>query len=116
MKSAYLDLLRQVLDHQILDSSDLPCGIVDDLEMEGEVGKALRVTAILTGPGVWQSRLPRPFARLVNKLICARVTRIPWEEVETVTETINLRCKASELGLNKTDRKAAHLIAKVPGA
>lgn len=115
-KVEYTDLCRQVLDHAVLDADDWPCGVVDDLELEGGVGTPLRVTALLVGPGAWAPRLPALFARLLPRIVGTRCVRVPWSEVCVVGEHIRLRSRAAELGLGTLDRKLGLRIARLPGA
>jgi hypothetical protein len=109
-----LDLYRQVLDHELVDSEDLPCGTVDDLEVEGGAGEALRVTAMLVGPGAWGPRLPALFALLARWCFGTRCSRVPWHEVAEVGEKIRLRSRAAQLGLGITDRKLGLRLARIP--
>src|SRR4029079_83330 len=52
-----LDLLREVLDHEVVDVEGTSCGMVDDIEFAaGERGP--EVAALLIGPGAWTPRLP----------------------------------------------------------
>ncbi|HEY2394574.1 MAG TPA: hypothetical protein VGH81_01165 [Rudaea sp.] len=111
-----LDVFRQVLDHAIVDADDLPCGCVDDLEIEGGPGEPLRITALLVGPGAWGPRLPALLARCVRLLGGEHVVRVPWSVVGEVGELIRLRQRASELGLGVTDRKFGLRIARLPGS
>ena len=112
----YVDLYRQVLDHALLDADDWVCGIVDDLEVEGDLGEPLRVTALLVGPGAWTPRLPAVFARLLPHLAGSRCVRVPWSEVSELGEHIKLRSRAAALGLATTDRRLGLLIGKLPGS
>jgi len=115
-KPEFTDLYRQVLDHVVLDADEWPCGVVDDLEVEGEVGAPLRVTALLVGPGAWTQRLPAVLKFLLPKLIGTHCVRVPWSEVCVVGEHIRLRSRAAELGLGTADRKLGLRIAKLPGS
>lgn len=110
----YLDVLRQVLDHEVVDANNVPCGMVDDIEMECSPGKQLRVTALLIGPGAWADRLPRMVGKLAAKVFGRHTTRVPWSEISVITERIKLKTRASELGLGKADRKAGKWISKLP--
>ncbi|PYS98041.1 MAG: hypothetical protein DMF65_10630 [Acidobacteria bacterium] len=112
----YLDIVRQVLDHEVVDSNNVPCGMVDDVEVEGEPGGELKVTALLVGVGVWANRLPRVFGAAAKFVFGRRRTRVPWEEVSVITERIKLKSRATELGLGIADRKASRLIRGLPGA
>jgi hypothetical protein len=117
----YVDLYRQVLDHALLDADGWPCGIVDDLEVEGGLlhdgtNEPLRVTALLVGPGAWTPRLPAVFARLAPRLFGNRCVRVPWSEVSVLGEHITLRSRAAALGLASVDRRLGLVIAKLPGS
>lgn len=115
-KEEFTDLYRQVLDHALLDSDDWMCGVVDDLEVEGDAGGALRVTALLVGPGAWVPRMPALLQVLLPRFVGARCVRVPWSEVCVVGEYIRLRSRASELGLDIADRKLGLRLAKIPGS
>jgi len=113
----YLDLCRQVLDHQLIDCEELPCGTIDEIELEGgEDGSRPRAVALLVGPGAWGPRLPALFAWLAERCFGTRCTRIPWHEIAEVGEQVRLRSRAATLGLGTTDRKLGLRIAKLPGS
>ena len=114
MKDDFLDIVRQVLDHEVVDADEVPCGMVDDLEVSGEPGGELKVTALLVGAGAWTRRLPSAFEGLAAWLFGRQVTRVPWVEVETITERVKLRSRAEELGLGRADRRASRIVGKVP--
>ena len=116
MKEDYLDFVRQVLDHEVVDANNMPCGMVDDLEVSGEIGGELRVTALLVGAGAWTKRLPSPFEGLAAFIFGRQQTRVPWSEVESITERVKLRSEAEQLGLGRADRRAGRLLEKVPGS
>ncbi|HWW74765.1 MAG TPA: hypothetical protein VNZ44_05170 [Pyrinomonadaceae bacterium] len=116
MKPEHLDIVRQVLDHEVVDSNNVPCGMVDDIELEGRPGEGLRVTALLVGAGAWTKRLPSAFEGLAARLFGTQLTRVPWSEVESVTERVKLRSEAKELGLGGADRKAEKIVGMLPGS
>jgi hypothetical protein len=107
-----VDLMRDVLDHEIVDVDGVPCGMVDDLELQGGPGSTLRVAAILVGPGAWSARLPWILPRLVRAVVGRRETRIPWAEVALTSDRIRLRSTAKDLGLNAGDRKLLAWLAR----
>jgi hypothetical protein len=116
VKQDYLGLFHQVLDHEVVDANNIPCGMVDDLQLEGGPGGELRVTGLLIGPGVWSDRLPRLFCKLA-RLICGDdVKFVPWSEVLVITERVKLRSRAEDLGLDLAEKKASRLISRIPGA
>jgi hypothetical protein len=112
----FLDIVRNVIDHEVVDVNDVPCGIVDDVELERAPGGELRVTALLVGAGAWGDRLPWIFGTLAGKIFGRQRTRVPWEEVWVIDERIKLKSRASEVDLGGADRRASSLVEKLPGS
>lgn len=112
----YLDIVRSVLDHEVVDVNDVPCGVVDDVELEGEPGGELKVTALLVGAGAWAERLPRVFGVVAKKIFGGQRTRVPWDEVWIVGERIKLKSRASEVRLGRADSRASKIVEKLPGS
>lgn len=110
----YLDLVRMLLDHQLLDANQVECGKVDDVELEIQDGR-LRATAIFTGPGAAFAHLPGWLAWIATKLFGNRSTRLPWAELAIVDARLKLRSTAGALGLDRADREAAGWVSKLPG-
>jgi sporulation protein YlmC with PRC-barrel domain len=108
----HLDLCRQVLDRQVVDSNHYPCGKVDDIEIEGD--KTLRVVALLIGNGATSDRLPALPRAISRRLFGDRVVRVPWSDVDVITEEIKLRRSAMELGLDERTGFAHRLVSKLP--
>jgi hypothetical protein len=98
-----VDLMRDVLDHEIVDCNDVPCGMADDLEMLGGPGSTLVVAAILVGTGAWSRRLPWFLPRLARAVLGRKLTRIPWAEVAVTSDRLKLKSSAKDLGLNTGD-------------
>lgn len=113
MRPAHLDLVRMLLDHQLLDADNFECGKVDDLDLEIVRGE-LRVTAILTGAGVAARHLPPWLRPLVRRLFGRGQVRIPWSEVYVIHSHVRLRSRAAHYGLNRADRKLAPWLARLP--
>ncbi len=113
MNAVIFDLAGEVLDHTVFDSNERPCGKVDDIEIEGSVGHPLRVNSILIGPGAWSARLPKFAASIVTKISGARVTVVPWEQVEQITPKVKLRIPAEALDLDRADRRAAQWLGRL---
>jgi hypothetical protein len=109
-----VDFLRMVLDHQIVDADDVPCGKVDDLIVEGAPGEKLKVIALLVGPGAWADRLPKSMARIAKRIFGGGCVRVSWSEVASINETIKLRSNADKLGLGRVDRRLGKWIARLP--
>ena len=108
-----LDLMREVLDHEMVDADGMPCGIVDDLEFTA-TGRGPAVSALLVGPGAWAPRLPAVVEVLVKALFGQARVRVPWDKVGDIGVTIRLQCTAEELELGTLDRKVGRWIARLP--
>ena len=114
MSAHHLDIVRRVLDRQLVDANHNNCGKVDDVELDLS-GKP-KVTAILVGNGLASDRLPE-FARyLSRKLFGRRKIRIPWSEVSVITEDVKLAKEAKEYGLDERQGIVYKMIGKLPGA
>ena len=102
-----IKLVSQLLDLPIHDSDGKYCGIVDDVEFTGGPGMRLQIKALLVGPGAYDRRLPGWAMWLVGKIAGDRITRVPFDRVRTITARVELDCAGSELGLLKSERRAA---------
>ena len=109
-----LKLLGHVRDLQIVDVDGRRCGVVDDIECAGGVGKPLALRALLVGPGAYKERLPTWLFWLVTKLAGDRLVRVPWSEVETITNTVQLRKSAREYGLMRAEDALKPYIERIP--
>jgi sporulation protein YlmC with PRC-barrel domain len=115
MNQDYLDLAREVLDRQIVDANNLPCGKVDDIEIAGGAGE-LKIKALLVGGDARAGRVPEILRTLVQKIFGSKTVRVPWSEVSIITHQIKLKSTARELKLDRAERKPAAFISKLPGA
>ena len=110
----FIDALRDVLDHEIVDVDGVSCGNVDEIALEQPAGAAPQLAALLVGPGAWTPRLPALFGGLAARLFGRELIRVPWSEVAEVGEVIKLKCSAGSLGLDKLDRKASRWLVHLP--
>ena len=78
-----LDLLRELLDHELVDADGVSCGMVDDLEFDSTPQGPLLV-ALWSGPGAWGPRLPALLQWLCAKAFGCSRRRVPWQEVADV--------------------------------
>ena len=97
--------VRDVLDHEIVDAHQTPCGMVDDIEVELVPGRGLRPMALLVGPGAWQRRLPSWMARVARMIAGDSIVRVPWSAIAHIDERVALRGTADEWGLGEADRR-----------
>ena len=105
-------LVSELLDLPLLDRDGRFCAIVDDVELEGEPGKPLRLKALLVGPGAYSGRLPAWLMTLVKWIAGDRITRIPMAEVRTIGSAAHLKRTAADLGLDESESAARRWIPK----
>jgi sporulation protein YlmC with PRC-barrel domain len=106
-------LLREVRDLQVIDKDGRNCGICDDLEFK-DAGGRLALESLLIGPGAMLGRFPLWFSRLWKTLGPNSVTRVPWQDVESVTSRIRLKKQASSYGLMRIDNSLARQLKRLP--
>jgi hypothetical protein len=111
-----IGLLRDVLDHDIVDVDGVRCGIVDDIEFAVGDDGAPVLAALLVGPGAWQRRLPALVAVVAAWIFGSARARVPWSEVTGLTQSVKLARRASEVGLGRLERKAATWLKRLPGS
>jgi len=109
----HLDIIRQVLDRQLVDANHNHCGKVDDVELDL---KREKLVALLVGNAFASDRLPE-FARYVSRKLFGRGrTKIPWSEVSVITDDIKLAQDAKEYGLDERKGFIFEFISNLPGA
>jgi sporulation protein YlmC with PRC-barrel domain len=112
-KRAAVDIALGILDHQLVDADGVNCGKVDDLEVTGLEGDSPEVVEIVVGGNAWRSRgLP---GRIAGRF-SGNAVHVPWSAVESVSSVVKLKRPASELRLNRGDRRWERLIGKLPGS
>jgi hypothetical protein len=111
-----LELVRDLLDHELLDADGRPCGMVDDVELTGRAGGPLRVTGLLVGPSAWGARLPLGLGRLAKALVGRGQLRVPWEAVRIDGGRVRLLQPARELGLASWERRVGRWLMRLPRA
>jgi len=110
-----IDIGLHLLDHQLLDKDGRRCGNADDLAIEGGPGETPEVVAILVGPGFWGQRAGW-VGKLAGWIGGGRRVRVDWSDVGKVDSAIELKRRATELGLGRGDDRLRPWIAKIPGA
>jgi len=109
-----IKVFAQLRDLEIFDAEDQLCGIADDVELEGAPGGALRIAALLVGPGAYGARMPRILARGLQVVAGRSMVRVPWSAVDHVTSRIRLNKTARELGLLAFERRLQPLLRRIP--
>ena len=100
-----LKLISQLIDLPLLDKDGRWCGVVDDVELEGRAGEATRIKALLVGPGAYQARMPGWLYWFVEKIAGNRISRVPLDDIATISSAVHLKCSAEEVGLHRVEDK-----------
>ena len=106
-------LVSQLVDLPIIDKDERWCGIVDDIELEGSAGKAMRVKALLVGPGAYEGRMPAWLYWIVGKIGGTRMVRVPADKIVEIGSVVKLKCRAEELKLHEVEDKVRAWIPRV---
>jgi len=107
-----LKLVSQLIDLPLLDKDDRWCGIVDDVEFDGAVGKELRLKALLAGPGAYRARMPAWLYWLVERIAGNRISRVPVAEIDSIGSAVHLKCAAEKLRLHVVEDKVRSWIPR----
>jgi len=107
-----IKLVAELLDLPIMDKDGRYCGIVDDVELSGNAGKEMRLSALLVGPGAYEGRLPRWAYWLTRMIAGDRIARVPFAEVDHIHTSVHLKCRAEVVGLHTVENKVRRMIPK----
>jgi len=107
-----LKLVSGLLDLPLIDSDGCYCGIVDDVEFSGSPGKELKIKALLVGPGAYAGRMPAWAMAVVRAVAGDRIVRVPLENVATIGASVALDRPGGELGLGRSEARAARWIPR----
>jgi hypothetical protein len=118
-----MDLVREILDKQLIDEHDKNMGKVDGLILELRDGLPPRVAYIELGGVTLARRLPRVLERLVGGLARrwspkgGQPYRLAWSRVTEIGITLKLREEAESSPALASERWVRdHIIGRIPGA
>jgi len=111
------DLVRDVLDKQLLDRQGRPFGKVDGIILELRGDAPPRVAALEVGAATRIARLPAWLSRRLRPLASrARATRIPKDAVMAVAKDIRVDVDATRTAAWRVERwLVEHVVARIPG-
>src|SRR5919199_1116260 len=117
-----MDLIRDVLDKQVIDRDGRRCGRVDGLVAELREGKPPRVAYLEIGLATFARRLGPRIERWVESFTekrgpkTASRHRIAWERVDTAGRDIDVDLDASRSPIQAWERWLRdHVVARIPG-
>jgi sporulation protein YlmC with PRC-barrel domain len=116
-----VELGRQILDQQLVDSNDLNMGKVDGIVLELRDGRPPRVAAILTGGHLLARRL-HPRIESLARWLTRRwgpgpiePLRIPWSKVKKIGVDVKVDVSADR-GMPWEHWARDHILRWIPGA
>ena len=107
-----IKIVSQLLDLPIIDKDERSCGIVDDIELSGHVGKEMRIEALLVGPGAYEARMPGWMYWLTRRIAGDRIARVPVGQVMEIGSVVKLKARAETLGLHEVEDKVGAWIPR----
>src|SRR4051794_7968247 len=110
-----MDLIREVLDNQIVDRNQRRLGKIDGILVEFVNGKPPLLVAVETG---WLTKARRLHPRLAHWLWLrgSRAFQIPWTKIRDIGTDVEFDIDASETPLLWTEKKLRRLLMRIPGS
>jgi hypothetical protein len=110
-----MDLIRDVLDNQIVDRNQRRLGKVDGIVAELRPGKPPVLQYIETG---WVTKASRIHPRLAKWLRrwASPPYRIPWTNIRYVGVDVEVALEASETPLLRTENRLRRILTRIPGS
>jgi hypothetical protein len=119
-----MEVIRDVLDKQLIDRHGRPMGKADGVIMEMEEGAQPRLSFIETGAITQAARLHERLAKWVEALVGragaereSECYRIPWSKAVVTGIDITVNVEAEETPALTFERwLRSHVIGRIPGA
>ena len=119
---ASLDLIRDVLDKEVVDRHGREMGRVDSIVVELGPNAPPRVTAIELGPAVLAYRVRPIFGRLMSALEHAlgidagRPLRIPFGDILSIHDHVKVDRAFGETVAAALERRLRPWVSSIPGS
>jgi sporulation protein YlmC with PRC-barrel domain len=116
-----MDLLRDVLDQQVIDCTDRKAGKVDGIALEIRTGAPPRVAYLDIGPDTLARRFSGRLERLVLQLQRrlrgkeSEPFQVPWSRIRHVGVSVNLSVDSRDSSADGFENwLRVHIIEKIP--
>ena len=117
-----MQIVRDVLDKQVIDRNGREMGRVDRVLLEQDAGSPPHVVALEVGPSALASRLGPAFGRWTMAFLHGlgaergHPLRIEVGQILGVTDTVKVDMAFSETSAANVERTLRALVTRIPGA
>jgi sporulation protein YlmC with PRC-barrel domain len=117
-----VDVVRDLLDKQVVDRNGREMGRVDGVAFEQRSGEAPRLAELLIGPSVLGDRLHPAVARFISAFESAalsgvaRPVRIAAGDIGEIEGQVRIDRPIGETGADIVERLVRTWITRIPGA
>jgi sporulation protein YlmC with PRC-barrel domain len=117
-----VQLVRDLLDKQVIDRNGREMGRVDRVVIERRSGAPPRVVAIEIGPSALGNRLGRSLGRWITGLLHGLAVedgqplRVDVHQILDVTDAVKADLAFGETAAASIERRLRRLIRRIPGA
>ena len=110
-----MDLIREVLDNQLVDRNQRRLGKIDGIVAEFREGRPPLLKCIETG---WAAKARRIHPRLGEWMRRRGATsyRIDWKAIRDVGVDVEVALEAKETPLLRMEKRLRRLLTRIPGS
>ncbi len=108
-----MDLIRDVLDNQVVDRKQRRMGKVDGIIVELRKTGPPRAVALELG---WLTKARRLHPRLARWMRHATPYRIPWSRIRDIGVDVEVDLDAEKTPLLKFEKRLRKILMRIPGA
>ena len=109
-----MDLIRDVLDNQLVDRNQRRMGKIDGIIVEFRPAEPPRLKCIEVGWATKARRLHPLLARWISRW--SHPYRIPWTKIRDVGVDVEVDVDANETPLLRYEQRLRRWLTKLPGA
>jgi hypothetical protein len=114
-----VELVRDVLDQQIVDGNGRPAGRVDGIVLDVRNDQPPRVVAIMVGPVVLGERLHATVGRWIEAVqhgfgAETRSTAIPWSDIQFLADRMTVQV-TDDAPASALENRLRRWMRRVPG-
>ena len=117
-----MDVVRDVLDKNVVDRNGREMGRVDGILIEQRPNQPVHLTAVLIGPAALGDRLHPAVGRVVHRIEKSfgidedRPARVAFAEIDEIGPRIRLRLTIGETAVAAVEQRLRSWLARLPGS